>query len=284
MKKTKKEKQKKIIYYKDELNDDFAGTKINAKKIDGTFKYVHKNIIWRFLSWFIYYFIAVPFFGLYFKIIKGVKVKNKKAVKKIKKQNYYMYGNHTGVVDAFIPSLISLPQRNKIVVSSDGVSIKGIKNLIQMVGGLPVPDGIEGMQQFVRAMSYYHEHHYNISIYPEAHIWPYYTKIRPFKDSSFGYPVSTNSPVIAFCTTYSKPTGLLKKWKKADITVYVSDPIYPDATKPKKEAQRELRDKVYNFMVETAKKYSTHEVITYLPYTESPDYKAEQEAKLNAKQ
>ncbi len=276
-----KEKQKKIIYYKDELNDDFAGTKINAKKVDSSFKFVHKNIIWRFFSWLIYYGIAVPFLGFYCRVIKKIKIVNKKALKKIRKSNFYFYGNHTGAVDAFIPSLISLPQRTKIVISSDGVSIKGLKNIVQMVGGLPVPDGLSGMSQFVKAMQFYNDHKYNIAIYPEAHIWPYYTKIRPFKDASFGYPIMHNKPIVAFCTTYQKPTGLFKKHKKANTTVYVSDPIYPDLTKPKKEAQKELRDKVYNFMVETAEKYSNFEAITYLPYTKSPDYIAEQINKQN---
>lgn len=274
-----KKKEKRVIYYKDELNDDFAGTKIKAKKVDSKFKFVHKNIIWRFFSWLIYYCIAVPFLGFYCRVIRGIKIKNKKALKQIRKSNFYMYGNHTGASDAFIPSLISLPQRTKIVISSDGVSIKGLKNLVQMVGGLPVPDGIDGMKQFVGAMQFYNDHKYNIAIYPEAHIWPYYTKIRPFKDTSFGYPVMNNKPVIAFCTTFSKPTGFFKHMKKANTTIYVSDPIWPDTTKTKKEAQKELRDKVYNFMVQTAKEHSDYEAVIYKPYTESPEFEKEETKK-----
>lgn len=267
-------KSNKIYYYKDLLNDDFAGTKIRQKKIDANFKFVHKNILWRFFAWIIYYLIAVPVLWFYCVVLARIKVVNKKALKKLKKQNYYLYGNHTGIIDAYIPSLITLPHRNKIVVSPDAVSIKGIRNIVQMVGGLPVPDGISGMQQFVKALEYYHNKNYRITIYPEAHIWPYYTGIRPFKDSSFGYPVSTNSPVIAFCSTFSEATGIFKHIKKANVTVHISEPFYPDPNKPKKEAQRELRDKVYNFMVETAKKYNTFEYITYKPYTESPEYLA----------
>ena len=36
--KTKKQKKTKIIYYTDELNDDFAGTNIKQKKVDSNFK------------------------------------------------------------------------------------------------------------------------------------------------------------------------------------------------------------------------------------------------------
>ena len=46
---------KKIIYYTDLINDDFAFTGISTKKLTSTFKYVHKNFLWRFLSFVLYY-------------------------------------------------------------------------------------------------------------------------------------------------------------------------------------------------------------------------------------
>ena len=77
----KKQKPKKVIYYSDEKNDDFAGTKIKAKTVDSSFKFVHKNPVWRFFSFLIYYCIAVPVVWVYVKLIKRVKFVNVKAVK-----------------------------------------------------------------------------------------------------------------------------------------------------------------------------------------------------------
>jgi len=111
---------------------------------------------------------------------------------------------------------------------------------------------------------------YVITIYPEAHSWPYYTGVRPFKDSSFMYPINTNSPVVACFTAYSEPKGLFSNKRKVNKTVYLSDPIYPDLSKPKKVAQKEVRDKVYEFMLEKSK-LSTYEYIKYLPISEKPD-------------
>lgn len=271
----KKDKQRKkknrVIYYKDLLNDDFMGTHIKQKVVDHNFRFVHKNIIWRFFSFIIYYLIAVPIFWFYTSVILHVKYVNKKALKKVKGKNYFLYGNHSGVLDAFSPNIISLPRRNKLITNADTVSIKFLKNFIQMMGALPIPTTVSGMKQFVHAVNYYHDHHYNITIYPEAHIWPYYTGVRPFKDGSFGYPVNLNCPVFAFFTAYSKPKGFLSKFRKVNTTIYISEPFYPDLSKPKKEAQRELRDKVYAFMQE-ASKNSDYEYIAYRPIEESPDY------------
>lgn len=257
----KKQKPKKVIYYSDEKNDDFAGTKIKAKTVDSSFKFVHKNPVWRFFSFLIYYCIAVPVVWVYVKLIKRVKFVNVKAVKKCK-EKYYLYGNHTGIIDAYTPNLITLPRRNKIIVSPDTVSIKGLKNIVQMLGALPSPNSLNGMKSFLSAVDYYHER-YNITIYPEAHIWPYYTGVRDFCDSSFAYPVKHNAPVFAFFTAYSEPKGLFSKFKKANVTIYISNAFYPDINLSSREAKNKLRNEVYSFMLEKSK-LSTHAVIEYV--------------------
>lgn len=261
--KEKKKTEKKVFYYTDPLNDDFAGTNINEKKVDHTFKYVHKNPIWRFFAFIVYYIIAIPFVWLYERIFLRAKFVNKKALKKIK-QPYFMYGNHTGFIDAFSPNLISFPKRNKILVSPDTVSIKGLRTIVEMLGAIPVPSELDGIKKFTEAIKYTHQKKCNITIYPEAHIWPYYTGVRPFKSTSFGYPVMLNAPVVAFFTAYSEPKGLFKSLRKANVTIYISEPIYPNKELPRKQAQEELRNKVYDFMTKCSEKYSTYQVIQYV--------------------
>ena len=260
--------QKKIVYYNDPVNDDFADIKIKTKKVDKNFKFVHKNPFWNIFAWIIYYFLAVPIVWVYVKVFLRVKIVNKKALKKVKR-GVYLYGNHSGVTDVFIPSMIILPRRCKIIASPDSVSIPCIKNLVQMLGALPLPTDFSGMRGFVNAVEYYSKKNYDIAIFPEAHIWPYYTGVRPFKDSSFAYPANDNSPVVAFFVAYSKPKGFMSKFRKANMTVYVSDPIYADEKKTKNEKKAFLRDETYRFMSECSKKYSTYEVVRYLPGNET---------------
>ena len=38
---------KKIIYYQDELNDEFSEAQIKPRIIDENYKYIHKNPFWR---------------------------------------------------------------------------------------------------------------------------------------------------------------------------------------------------------------------------------------------
>ena len=120
------------------------------------------------------------------------------------------------------------------------------------------------MKHFVDAIEFYNKKGHSIAIFPEAHIWPYYNDIRPFQSKSFLYPVKLNSPVVAYCTVFSKPTGIFKRFRKANIKIYISEPFYPDTSLSVKEAQQKIRDEVYDFMKTTADKYSTYSVIDYI--------------------
>ena len=258
----KKRKQKPIIYYNDEINDDFAGTKINTRRVGADFRFVHKNLLWRACSAFLYYLIAYPIVWFYERVILRVKVVNRGAMKHLKNTPGFIYGNHTGFIDAFTPNVLSLPyRRNRIIVGPDSVSIPGITGIVQMMGAIPLPTELRGMRAFSRAVDYYHNSS-NITIYPEAHIWHYYCGVRPFSDASFVYPVKYDAPVVAFFTAYSKPKGFLSFMRKANVTVYVSDPIYPDPSLTPKERQTALRDRVYEFMKEKSA-LSDYEVIRY---------------------
>ena len=254
-------KDKPVFYYDDELNNDFAGTNISQKEVDEKFRFIHTNPLWKACSFVLYYIIAWPLVWFYERVLLGVRFVNRKAVKKCD-DHYFMYGNHTGFFDAFTPNLISLPKRNRIIVGPDTVSIPCICNIVQMMGAIPLPTKLSAMRRFYEAVEHYHKSS-NITIFPEAHIWPYYTGVRPFTAASFAYPVQMQAPVVAFFVAYTKPTGLFVFLKKADITVYVSDPIYPAAGLARHEMQKDLRDKVYSFMLEKSK-LSDYEVIRYV--------------------
>lgn len=74
--------KKKTFYYHPDMKDDFGSAGKNGKPLKDNFKYIHHNIFYRFFSWILYYIIAFPILWLVSKIAFGVKVKNKKYLKK----------------------------------------------------------------------------------------------------------------------------------------------------------------------------------------------------------
>lgn len=252
--------RKKVFYYKDELNDEFSGIKRKTILVDKNFKYLHKNLLYKFLTFMVYRIIVMPFAFLYLKIKFHIKIENKKVLKSSKNESYFMYGNHTQIPgDGFIPNVINFPKHNAVVVNADNVSLPGTKNIMLMLGAVPIPNDFSGMKNFLDCISYNVKQNKSIVIYPEAHIWPYYTKIRDFKSDSFKFPIMYSKKAFAFTVTYQKR----KFSKKPNITVFIDGPFSAPKDLSKKEKQEYLRNVVYDSMVERSKE-STYDFYKYV--------------------
>ena len=239
------------IYYTDELNEEFSTAKITPKIIDEKYTYIHKNPIWNLCSFLLQNVISVPIKILYSKIKFRIKYVGKEKLKTYKKEGYFIYGNHTqAFADTFIPSNPIYPKRNFFIVNPENVSMKFLGNIVQMLGAIPIPSNKQAMKNFLEAINQKIEKGYAITIYPEAHIWPYYTKIRPFKTVSFKYPVQLETPAFCMTNTYQ---SYGKNNDKVKMVTYIDGPFFPDEGLSVKEKQQNLRDKIYNCMVERSK-------------------------------
>ena len=251
-------KEKRIIYYKDELNDEFSEAKITPRIIDENYVYEHKNPLWKFASLALQNVVSMPIKILYSKLKFRQKYIGKEKIKKYKNTGYFIYANHTqNFADVFIPSLPIYPKRNFFIVNPENVSMKFLGNIVQMLGAIPIPSNRKAMMNFLDSINKKIEKNCAITIYPEAHIWPYYTKIRPFKNVSFKYPVQLQKPTFCMTNTYQE-----RKNGKVKITTYIDGPFFSDIKNPVKEQQQELRDKVYEQMVQRSQN-STYEHIIY---------------------
>ena len=190
------------------------------------------------------------------------KYVGKEKYKPYKKQGYFIYGNHTQIfADTFITSNTNYPKKNFFIVNPENVSMKFLGNIVEMLGAIPIPSNKEAMKNFLEVIEKRIKDGNSVTIFPEAHIWPYYTKIRPFKTVSFKYPVQLNVPTFSVTNTYQ---SYGKNNDKVKIVTYVDGPFFPDdGCKTMKEKQQNLRDKVYKKMVERSQN-SNIEVIKYV--------------------
>ena len=254
--------KQRVIFYSDALNDDFAGTDIHTRTIDGEYDYVPRSPIWKCAAFAVYRLVATPLVWLLCKVVCGLKIRNRRVLRALRGKGFFMYGNHThGMADAFIPTLSAFPHRAHIVVNPDAVSIKGLGQIVAMLGAMPLPDTICGVKAFRRAIECRYSQNRVIAIYPEAHIWPYYTGVRPFPAGSFAYPARLNAPCVAFAVTY-RQRRFLKNLPPL-MTVTLSEPFYPDSAISEQENRQRLRDSVYDFLVENVCTSDNYEYIHY---------------------
>ncbi len=247
------------IEYQDEQNDDFAGITRNRIRIGADFPFIHKSRIWNFAATIVYRGIMTPFAYLYCKLALGMRIVGKEKLKTAGKRGCFIYGNHTLMAgDAFLPNMVSFPKKTYVVVNADNLSVRGTRNWIQMSGALPLPTEPHGMRAFLSAMETRVREGHCIMIYPEAHIWPYYTGIRRFGKDAFRYPVRFDCPVFCTTVTYSKK----RFGKKPRVTVYVDGPFNPDESLHPRMRDQALRDEIYTTMSKRAAA-NTYAPITY---------------------
>lgn len=255
---------KQIRYYSS-FTDDFAHSADQEYRLPPDYRWVRKDIPSMFLSGLIYG-LAVIFGGLYCRCFLHVKVKGREKLKAVK-GGFFLYGNHTQPVgDVFIPAIAVLPRRIFTVVSPANYGIPVIGKILPYLGALPTEPSVRGMKALTKAMEYRLEKDHPIVIYPEAHVWEYYTDIRPFPDAAFKFPVKYDKPAFAMTVTYQRSRFL----KKPRAVVYLDGPFYPEGDTPREKVSH-LHDRVYNVM----KARSCISNFAYIEYHKAEEQPAE---------
>ncbi len=248
------------VYYESE-REEHSGLTRNPPLIDEHFKYLHKNLLWRICAFVVYRLIMTPFAFLWCKIRFHHTVKNKRVLRGFRRRGGFVYGNHTLMSgDAYIPNICLFPKRTYVIVSPQNLSARGTRNFLTMCGALPVPATIGGFRKFKEALEKRTVERAAVVVYPEAHIWPYYTGVRPFDESAFAYPVRFGEPVFCMTNTFHKK----KHGKIPRVVTYLDGPFYPDESLSRAAQAKELAERVRRTMCERAA-LSTYRAITYLP-------------------
>lgn len=74
-----------------------------------------------------------------------------------------------------------------------------------------------------------------VHFYPEGSLWPYYDKIRHFKNGAFDFAVRNNVPIIPMVFKFDKQKKISNLIKpKTIITLEILKPVYPNKLLGKK--------------------------------------------------
>ena len=259
--------EERVFYYESEEDDPIKTDEQEAKVEVGLpegYEFIPKNPFVKLYSAVL--FRAFKLFGQYYE--RGywqVKIHGREKLKKAKGKGYVMYANHTNPFhDVFGPA-IAADRRIFTIISPVNLKIPGIGKTLPYIGGLPLGKTKEEKQAFNDAVDKRLAQKNCLVIYPEAHVWPYATKIRKFPagDKSFKYAARNDLPIFTMTTTYHKR----KDKKRGDLPrmdIYIDGPFWPDSAKSEDENRAELAKKAYDSMVKYSKKNS-YEYFQYRP-------------------
>ncbi len=249
--------------YRD-FSDDFVESRHQDAALPDGFTWVHHNIFYRAAAAFLYV-IAIIITFFYTRLSLHITVVNRKVIKESGGSGFFLYGNHTQPEgDAFAPVRYAFPSRIYCVISAANLGIPILGRFLPLIGGIPVPESESEMKGFLRALQDHIKRRHCVVIYPEAHVWPWCTFIRPFQPGSFRFPVMFGVPAFCVTTTYQKR----RRGKKPKITAYVDGPFYPDPELGRKEAQKKLCDEIHDRMCSRCEN-STYEYVKYVRENEA---------------
>ncbi|MBR3175793.1 hypothetical protein IKF26_00055 [Candidatus Saccharibacteria bacterium] len=259
-------KDERVFYYESE-EDDPIQTDEQEKKVEvglpEGYKFIPKNIFVRMYSSILYRMFKI--FGQYYE--RGywqAKFYGREKLKKAKGKGYVIYANHTNPFhDVFGPA-IAADRRIFTIISPVNLLVPGIGKFLPLIGGLPLGKTKEEKQAFNEAVDKRLAQKNCLVIYPEAHVWPYATKVRKFPagDKSFKYATRNNLPIFTMTTTYHKR----KDRKRGDLPrmdIYIDGPFYLDAKLSEEENRVKLAKEAYESMVKWSKKNS-YEYFEYI--------------------
>ncbi|KRL70588.1 1-acyl-sn-glycerol-3-phosphate acyltransferase [Lentilactobacillus parakefiri DSM 10551] len=247
----------KVFKYRS-FDDDVVFTKNQNATIPDDYIWLHQNWFYRMIATVVYV-IAVVVSNVYCRLFLRTSFRNKQCLSTQGKRGAFIYGNHTQPLgDALLPMLVAIPRRAYPIAEPANLGIPMIGRLLTMGGALILPAKLSQMVQFQRAMNHRLNQHQRIFIYPEAHVWPYYTKIRPFPVGAFHYPVAANLPSYCMTITYQK-----SRWfHRPKQVVYFDGPFMPDQTLPRKQRQQKLHDQIHAQMVVRSRQSN----VSYMTY------------------
>jgi hypothetical protein len=240
-------KKNSVFYYKSEKDDFFKQSK-PLPKIDESYKY-KKGFFGKLYEFFLHRIIAPLIAFPYIKLFVREKYYGREKLKPYRKKAYFLYINHTQpIADAVSPNVMIFPKKLYTVVNKENLALPGIGNATKYLGAIPLPDNLKAARNFSEAIADAIKKNNAIAVYPEAHVWPFYTEIRDFGAETLEPAVKHASAVFTATRVY-KSRG---KAKKPRQEIYIDGPFFPDASLSKRDAREKLKEEIIGAMRDRA--------------------------------
>ena len=229
----------------EETIKDFKTGKIirEDKKLRKYYRRVERpNSLKEFFCTLFYFGFAIPILIVLMRCWFGLKIKNRRVIKRIKNSGAVAICNHIHEMDSPICA-VGIPFRKFIFVSKPvNFTLTGAGPLVDILGSVPVPSSPKELQVFIYSLSKKLRKKRLVLFFPEGDIKHYDENLRSFQRGAFYIAADSRVPILPMKIQYRKPAGILKFIrKKPCLTLVFGEPLYPSDLLPKNEAVSELK-------------------------------------------
>ncbi len=198
-----------------------------AYHVDEHYRFVNRSLPFRLGSNLLFYGIAVPVLSIASRLVFGLKIIGKKNLRYIK-GGAVTVTNHVHLLDSPMVACTLFPRKPLFASLKSNFEIPVVRRLVRILGGVPIPESPKALGAFMEAMRAQLQRGRIVHFYPEASLWPWHDKLRPFKNGAFHLAVKSGVPIVPMVFTFRKPGWLVSKLRKKPlVTLTIGAPEYP---------------------------------------------------------
>ena len=219
-----------------------------ACHVDEHYRFVNRNVLFRLGSNMLFYLIAWPVLTIASRLVFGLKIIGKKNLRYIR-GGAVTVTNHVHVLDSPMVACTLFPRKPLFASLKSNFEIPVVRRLVRILGGVPIPESPKALGAFMEAMRAQLQRGRIVHFYPEASLWPWYDKLRPFKNGAFHLAVRSGVPVVPMVFTFREPGWLMSRLRKKPlITLRIGEPEYPVQIGSERSRVMEMRQAVEDSM------------------------------------
>lgn len=240
------ESRQRIVRYSS-VTQDFVDSPNQKFRIDDGWTWYHRHTFLHAVCYQIVYFVFLLVALVYGKAVLGLRIRGKKKLRIARHRGYFMYANHTQPFgDICITVLENWPHPITAIMAQANFGIPVLGPLLHHLDFLAVPKSDAQRAGYKKSMTrLVTRDHVGCQVYPEAHVWPWATRIRPFTPTSMRYPVRYKVPSFTSTTTY-----VPRRFHKAPrAIVYLDGPFWPRVPGDEETQKRDLHEQIYGTLV-----------------------------------
>lgn len=216
------------------------------------------------------YKIVLGILYVYCKAFMGLKVVGRENFKQVSKneKGLISVSNHMHVMDTPLTAISLRPYFMQFTSIESNFAIPVAGNILSFFGTIPMPSDATKMRYVFAFISKALSEGKRIHFFPEGVLLPYNTNVRTFNKGAFMLAEKADCPIVPVVFTQRKAKGVFKYLKKyrCSFTAHILPAQYVNRDLPKRDAVKELTDRVKNMMAETIEKYD--EKVVQIDYSE----------------
>jgi 1-acyl-sn-glycerol-3-phosphate acyltransferase len=207
------------------------------------------NHVKEFFARIFYSGIVIPLLVLIDGCLFGLKIKNRKLLKKIRGTGAVAICNHIHEMDCTMCAVAFGIRKLLFVSQPSNFSLAVAGFFVDILGSVPTPSTPKEIQSFMYTLSKHLRKRQAVLFYPEGERQNYAEGLREFQRGPFYLAIDAQVPVLPMKIVYRDPDGLLKFFKKKPcLTLIIGEPLYPNSLLLNNDAEADLKKRAETVM------------------------------------